>query len=120
MVVVAKGEKVRIYVAGPITGGGAGSVLKSINRAILAGDELLERGFAPFIPHLNTLWETVCPHHPVQDWLDYDKQWIRVCHGLLRLPGESPGADGEVDFCLERGIPVFYTIRDLEEYFFNG
>ena len=110
------GEKVRVYVAGPLT---KGDVLKNISEAIRVGDVLLEKGFAPFIPHLNSLWEICHPNHPISDWLELDFQWIRVCHALLRLPGESPGADGEVRFCDEHGVPVFHSIEHLEAYFFK-
>jgi len=117
MMEVQTGEKVRVYVAGPLT---AGKTLKNIPNAIKVGNDLLERGFVPFIPHLNVFWEFIYPHHPDSVWLAYDKQWLGVCHALLRLPGESPGADGEVDFAAERDIPVFYHISDLEEHFFSG
>ena len=116
MEALEQGEKIRVYVAGPLT---KGDTLKNISTAIHAGNDLLKRGFIPFIPHLNSLWEIVCSEHPVSTWLEYDKQWIRACHALLRLEGESPGADGEVEFCNERNIPVFHRISDIERHFFK-
>ena len=116
MEALKEGEKVRVYVAGPLT---TGDTLKNISAAISAGEILLNKGFAPFIPHLNIMWEICYPFHPTRDWLELDFQWLRVCHALLRLPGESPGADGEIDFCFDRGILVFYTVQALEKHFFK-
>jgi hypothetical protein len=47
------------------------------------------------------------PHHG-EHWLAWDFQWLSVCDALVRLPGESKGADREVAFCAERGVPVFH------------
>ena len=116
MEALQEGEKVRVYVAGPLT---KGDTLKNISTAIAAGETLLNKGFAPFVPHLNTMWEICYPNHPVQDWLELDFQWLRVCHALLRLPGESPGADKEVEFCYDHDIPVLFHVNALEKYFFK-
>src|SRR5437870_10078759 len=38
---------------------------------------------------------------------------VSVCHGLLRLPGKSAGADREVAFAERSGIPVFSSVAEL-------
>jgi 4-hydroxy-3-methylbut-2-en-1-yl diphosphate synthase IspG/GcpE len=50
-------------------------------------------------------------------WLTLDIEWLSVCDCLLRLPGESKGADIEVEYAREHMIPVFYTIEQLIEYY---
>jgi hypothetical protein len=52
-----------------------------------------------------------------QDWLDMDFAWVAVSDAVLRLPGESTGADMETAFATERGIPVFHSIEDLKTHF---
>lgn len=47
------------------------------------------------------------------DWLRVDFEYVRRCDALLRLPGESVGADAEVSEALRIGVPVFYSIDDL-------
>jgi hypothetical protein len=42
-----------------------------------------------------------------------DKEWVLRCDCLLRLPGESPGADEEVELAVKNNIPVFYSIDEL-------
>ena len=46
-----------------------------------------------------------------------DFAWIRVCNCVLRLKGESKGADAEVKYALESGIKVFYSIEEIQEYY---
>lgn len=47
------------------------------------------------------------------DWLKIDFEYIYRCDALLRLPGESVGADAEVAEAMRIGIPVFGSIDDL-------
>jgi hypothetical protein len=38
---------------------------------------------------------------------------LRKCDAVLRLPGESKGADQDVKIALERGLKVFYSLEDV-------
>lgn len=38
---------------------------------------------------------------------------LRICDAVLRLPGESKGADNDVRLATERGIPVYYRLEDV-------
>lgn len=100
-----------VYVAGPIS---KGDVFQNIRRGIDMGAELRKLGFAPFVPHYdypaymwrNDVWdyETVLAN-------DFD--WIRKCDAILRLPGESAGADREVAFARKHEIPVYSSLSEL-------
>ena len=35
------------------------------------------------------------------------------CDAVLRLPGESTGADQDVAIARERGLPVYYRVEDI-------
>jgi hypothetical protein len=35
------------------------------------------------------------------------------CDAVLRLPGESTGADRDVAIAAERGIPVYYDVEEI-------
>jgi hypothetical protein len=41
-----------------------------------------------------------------QTWIDSDLAFVACCDIVLRLPGESQGADVECAFARERSIPV--------------
>lgn len=92
-----------VFVAGPYTGG---DVAENVRAAIQAAESLRRAGFIPFLPHLTHFWHLVTPA-PYQAWIDYDAAWLERCDALVRLPGDSPGADGEVALARRRGIPVF-------------
>ncbi|WP_232667361.1 DUF4406 domain-containing protein [Pseudonocardia sp. TRM90224] len=38
---------------------------------------------------------------------------LQHCDAVLRLPGESTGADQDVAIAKERGIPVYYDVADV-------
>lgn len=98
-----------IYVAGPYSGGDP--VINTRN-AVLEGEALRVYGFVPFIPHLTHLWHLISPRD-IDFWYAYDNEWIKKCDALLRLPGESKGADAEVELALKLGIPIFHSIYEL-------
>jgi hypothetical protein len=41
---------------------------------------------------------------------------IERCDAILRLAGDSKGADNDVKLAKERGIPVYYCAEDLPRY----
>jgi hypothetical protein len=96
--------KPKVYVAGPYT---KRNVMTNINNAIWVGDWILSQGFIPFIPHLTGFWELILSHD-YETWMEYDLEWLKVCDALLRMSGESEGADREVEVAMSFGIPVFY------------
>jgi hypothetical protein len=125
----------RIYIACPIS---KGVLVENIRQADAAMLALMKAGYSPFNPALscycggsrasftdgsgcyatadrkaNGGFQTLSH----RDWLDMDFAWIEVCHAVLRLPGESVGADAEVAFARERGVPVFHSIDDLKAHF---
>lgn len=101
-----------IYVAGPYSGG---NVNLNVRTALAVGDMIVEFGGIPQVPHLFHLWDMMMPK-PYHHWLDLDMDYILKCDALYRMGGESPGADKEVAFAKEHGIPVIYDEADLEEF----
>lgn len=100
---------IRVYIAGQYT---VGDPVVNVRRAMDAATTLLERGYAPYLPHLTMFWHLVSPQ-PYETWMNLDIEWVRACDALLRLPGESPGADREVFAAKAAGIPVYYSIDSL-------
>lgn len=93
----------RVYVAGPYS---KGDVVLNVRNAVAAADSLLAAGHTPFIPHLTHFWHLVSPKS-YEEWLHYDFKWVECCDALVRLPGDSPGADREVAYSKSLGIPVY-------------
>ena len=99
----------RVYIAGPYT---KPDPQQNTLNAIKAADEVLAKGHTPFLPHLFHYWEAVSPK-PYQVWTAMDMEWLELCDAVLRLPGESPGTDAEVELANELGIPVYERVEDL-------
>jgi hypothetical protein len=100
----------RIYIAGPYT---KGDVAMNVRAAITAGNYVAHFGHTPFIPHLTHFWHMMWPHEDVNFWYEQDIVWLRQCEALLRLKGESKGADKEVEIAKEMGIPIYYSELDV-------
>lgn len=104
-----------IYVAGPYT---KGDTILNIRDALYIANHLRSMGHTPFVPHLTYAWHMIFPHEDVEYWYQYDLEWLRKCDAIYRLPGESTGADKEVDVALEMGIPVFYSLAQVQAHKF--
>lgn len=94
----------RVYVAGPLT---TGDVFANIRRAVAVGQQLIELGYAPYVPHLTAFWELIHPND-YEAWLTQDLQWLSCCEILVRLEGVSSGADREVAEARKLGIRIVY------------
>ena len=103
-------DEMLVYVAGPYSKGKWGS---NQRRAIRAAQNVLKMGHVPFLPHTMTgLWSVLYDNA----WIKFDLKWLEQCDAILRLPGESEGADTEVEFAKARGIYVFGSIDELRTY----
>lgn len=116
----------RVYIAGPIS---KGDLAHNINQASAAFERLALAGLCPLCPHwscysgpalVSPTGGTVYAVAGAQpstlahaDWLRVDLAWVAVADAVLRLPGESAGADQETKFARMNGIPVFESERDL-------
>jgi hypothetical protein len=100
---------VTVYIASRYT---KGDVVGNVRESMIAADALVQLGYAPFLPLLSHFWEFLSPK-PYQTWMKLDSEWVLRCDCLLRLPGESSGADAEVVLATKNGIPVFYDIGEL-------
>lgn len=102
-------RRIRIYIAGPMTKGDRAT---NYAKGLVADGRLIGLGFATYLPHHSFISNAFHGHH-YEEWMDNDFSWIRVVDAIFRLPGKSPGADREVAFAKELGIPVFQNLPSL-------
>ena len=102
-----------IYVASPYTNGDAEV---NVARQMEAKLELLKLDTMPILPLPGShYFHTHFCELTYRTWIEYTKELLRGCHGLLRLPGKSDGADGEVAEAIDMlNIPVFYNTLEVE------
>lgn len=105
--------KAKIYIAGPYSKGNPES---NVHNAIEIANTLADMGFAPFVPHFTHYWHIKFPR-PYEFWLDLDNQFLPYCDAVLRIPGESSGADKEVEYAKKLSKPVFSSLTELEKYY---
>jgi hypothetical protein len=98
----------KVYIASPYTG----NEKAGVHAQMIAFDDLMNHGYTPFAPLLSHFQHQAFPR-TYDEWIEYDLQWVRACDCVLRLEGESKGADMEVAFAKKHGIPVYYSIEEL-------
>lgn len=112
-----------ILIAGPYrsgTGDDPAKMAANLRRLEQPSHRLFEAGHVPMIGEWvalpvwsaaggkavgDDLYEEI--FHPVASRL------LQLCDGVLRLEGESKGADNDVRIARERGIPVWYRVEDV-------
>ena len=92
-----------VYIASPYR---KGSQARNVARQIEAAHMLLDAGASPIAPLLNHFMDITRPR-PEQEWVEADMALVAKSDGVLRLEGDSEGADREVAMAKEWGIPVF-------------
>src|SRR3990167_8904370 len=105
-----------VFIAGPLSGISNGQEFEQgiqeqyVRVAVEAGIQLLQAGYAPFIPHLS--WY-IDPYTKYHEWYEADLEFVRRCDLVLRLPGLSNGAHREVALADELGIPVYHSLAEM-------
>lgn len=109
-------QRPRVYMSGPIS---LGDPDENFGLAAIVQHELIGFGFAPLNPMLSM---KLPGHEGIEHsaWIAVDLPWVEVSDAVLRLPGESRGAETECEFAEEIGVPVFTSVEDLHNYFFGG
>lgn len=103
----------KVFISSPYTLGDCAANVRAQHDAFAA---LLELGHAPFAPLLSHYQQLI---HPVswEEWIKWDFVWLEQCDVVLRLPGESRGAELECAKAKELFIPVIETQVQFTEYF---
>ena len=107
-------RRLRVYISGPITQGDRNH---NFYQACDAERKLMLLGFAPLNPMRSMVlpfaWQPDMPHGL---WIECDLPWVEVADAVLRLDGYSVGADAELKHAMELGIPIFFSIEQLEAW----
>lgn len=96
-----------VYVAGPITKGRP-TVMHNVAAATEVFELLAARGVLCYCPQWSVLVAHALPKLDYEAWMRLDFELVRRCDALVRLPGESTGADREVALAHELRLPVFF------------
>ncbi|PYE50541.1 hypothetical protein [Deinococcus yavapaiensis] len=112
-----------ILIAGPYrsgTGDAPEKMAANLRHLESVSYTLFKAGYVPMIGEWVALpiWHVAGGEH-VGDAL-YDEilhptahRLLQLCSAVLRLPGDSKGADNDVKLARERGLPVYYKLEDV-------
>ena len=115
-----------ILIAGPYrsdTGDDPARMAANLKRLEEASLPIFEKGHVPMIGEWVALpiWH-MAGGKSVGDNL-YDRvlhptagRLLQHCDAVLRLPGESKGAENDVRIARERGIPVYFDIAEIPDH----
>ena len=95
-----------VYIAGPYSADTEEGVGKNVKYAIQQGNKIAELGYIVYIPHLAWLWEQQFKH-PHNFWIEQDQGWLDRADVLVRLKGNSKGADMEMERADAMGLLIY-------------
>lgn len=97
------------YISGPIS---KGDRADHVARAVEVFGWLVKLGYAPICPQLSIYAEDLHGLTLSHDtWLEVDLPWLSYADLIVRLEGESVGADIEVREANDLELPVVYLER---------
>ena len=99
----------KIYIASPYT---KGDQAENVRRQLEVADKLMSMGHTPFLPLLSH-FQHLCFPRPYEDWMRVDLEWLYCCDALLRLDGESEGADREVEEAEAASMDIYYSLEQI-------
>ena len=109
-----------ILIAGPYRSGTNGDpdlIAQNLARLEEASGPIFRLGHVPMIgewvalPILRTLGEADAGDGDVM--YETAHRLLQHCDAVLRLPGESSGADTDVEIAQERGLPVYRSLEEI-------
>ena len=105
-----------IFVSGPFRADSSWGIECNIRKAEELALEVWKLGVAALCPHCNTRFFQGAA--PDQVWIDGDLEMLSRCDGMIVVDeyGNSSGTLGEIKFCKDYDIPVFYNLFELEEW----
>lgn len=96
------------YLSGPMTARNGFSIEENVAAGVRAHLQLLAAGIPNFCPHLSGAFPTAWSAISWEQWIAYDLRVIDRCTHVVTLPRweTSAGANAEVVYAVDRGIPV--------------
>ena len=109
----------RVYVAGAYSGPDVITIRANMRRGLVLSVQVLQAGFAPFAPWLDFEFGLLADL-TLQQYYNYSMAWLEASEAVLVCPigaETSRGTQSELVRATELGIPVFWSLRDLQDWF---
>lgn len=109
-------EKLRIYVAGPLTNNDPVIVQRNILVAKKIGEELLKMGHLPYVPHKHFSGWDVDIFKYYEVFFEHGCLILEKWANALYFIGESRGANKERKIAEQLCYPIFESLDEVIEY----
>jgi len=100
-----------VFIAGPMST--AGEPGENLSLAVNVAARLVAEGFLVIVPQLSWIMHAIAPGVSAAQWARHSLIWASRADVILRLPGESRGADAEVARAQKLGARIYYSIETL-------
>jgi hypothetical protein len=109
-----------VYVAGAMNGSNIIEVMNNIRRGVKLGADIFKLGYAPFIPHLDIAFILQNPIDlslPIEMYYDYSMEFLTRCDCIIvcEKSENSKGTKLEIEKAKQLGIPIYYSVEELEQ-----
>jgi hypothetical protein len=104
-----------VYLSGPITPKNGRTAERNAADALAVHLRLVKDGIPSFCPHLCGMFPSAWTDVSYDQWMAYDLAVLDRCTHVLMLDGwrESAGADLEVRYAVDRGMPIAFSEDEL-------
>lgn len=108
----------RVFVCGPYSADNVLDVLGNIGRGIEESYRVFKSGFAPYCPWFDSRFAEMGDFEK-EEFYELSMAWLEVSDAVYLLEGwmTSGGCLREVDRAQELGLPIFYSIREMQIWF---
>jgi nucleoside 2-deoxyribosyltransferase len=103
---------IKVYIASPFT---KGDKVENVNKQIEVASILIDHGACVIWPLASHFINKKFPKS-YETWMQQDFELLGCCDVLLRLDGESEGADREVNYAIANNIDCFFDLDELLWY----
>lgn len=101
-----------VYIACPYS---VGDTMENVKISMSFTHMFITLGLAPFNPLLYH-FQNQYREEDYEKWMEIDFEFVKRCDCLFRVPGESKGADREVELAKQLGKPFFYSVTELHDW----
>jgi len=98
-----------VYISCPMR---LGNWTKNVRTAARVQCDLMRKGYSVINPIGSWLTDIVEPLD-FETWINNDYGLIDVSDAIIRIPGESEGADLECDYAIRQDKELFWDLREL-------
>lgn len=112
-------DRLRVYVAGAYSAKTAIGIFDNMQRGIAGAAAVFKAGFAPYAPWLDYQYILSGEVRAEADFYELGMAWLIASDAILVITEglkESKGTQAEIKRAEEQGIPIFYSLRDLNDW----